>query len=151
MRTRFQTITTGTTDVGDFADDVRRIFTEIAQSSGELPGGECSPPVDVRETDDNLEVVLDLPGVGLEALRVVARGQTLLIAGEKRPRRGRGDFSFHLVERDFGRFARVVQLPVACETAKASALLTNGELRITLPRVKERRGRAIDISVTQAP
>ncbi|MGE0702897.1 MAG: Hsp20/alpha crystallin family protein [Vicinamibacterales bacterium] len=150
MRTRFQTITTGTTDIADFADDVRRIFRELEQP-GELPAGECSPPIDVRETDNDLEVVLDLPGVGLEAVRVVARGQLLLIAGEKRPRRGGGDSSFHLVERDFGRFARVVRLPVACETAKASALLTEGELRITLPRVKERRGRAIDISITQAP
>jgi HSP20 family protein len=149
VRTRFQTLS-GLAEVGDFADDVRRIFRELDRAAVDVPTGECSPPIDVRETDESLEVVLDLPGVALQAVRVIARGQMLLVAGEKRPRRGRGDSSFHLVERDFGRFARAVRLPVACDTARASARLADGELRITLPRVKERRGGAIDIAVTQA-
>ena len=65
--------------------------------------GECSPPIDVYETDDALEIVVDLPGVDRDAVRVVAKGDAVLIAGEKAPRRGRGDSSFHLVERGFGR------------------------------------------------
>jgi HSP20 family protein len=150
VRTRFQTLL-GFPDAAEFADDLHRIFEELDRTAVGPPSGECSPPLDVRETDENVEVVLDLPGVTLDTVRLVARGQALLVAGEKRPRRGRGDSSFHLVERDFGRFARAVRLPVACDTASAKAFLSAGELRITLPRLTERRGRPIAIALTQEP
>ena len=44
--------------------------------------------------------------------------------------------------RGYGRFARVVQLGCACDAGQASAILRNGELRVTLPKIAERRGRA---------
>jgi HSP20 family protein len=71
-----------------------------------------------------------------------------LIAGEKAPRRGRPDASFHLVERGYGRFARVIRLTAACDTGKARATFVNGELRVTMPKIQERRGRSLRIPVT---
>ncbi len=65
------------------------------------------PPLDVYETDDALEIADGPAGRRPGAVRVVAKGDAVLIAGEKAPRRGRGDSSFHLVERGYGRFARV--------------------------------------------
>ena len=49
------------------------------------------PPLDVFETDEAVEIAVDLPGVDADAVRVVAKGRRVLIAGEKTPRRGRGD------------------------------------------------------------
>ncbi len=135
-------------ETGEFSDEVRRIFVELGRASGEALTGECSPPVDVYETDAAVEVAMDLPDVSLAFIRVIAKGQTVLIAGEKAPRRGRGDASFHLVERGYGRFARVIRLTAACDTSKATARLANGELRVTLPKIGEQRGRTIRIAVT---
>lgn len=136
-------------ELGDFTDEVRRVFLELGRTFGpDALAGECVPPVDVYETDDAVHIALDLPGVEAASLRIVAKGQAVLIAGEKPSRRSRGEASFHLVERGFGRFARTVQLGRACDMANARATLVNGELRVTLPKLAERRGRAIEIRVT---
>ncbi len=81
------------------------------------------------------------------ALRIIGKGDSILIIGEKPARRTRGESSFHLVERGYGRFARVVRLSLACDASKARATLVNGELRITIPKIAERRGRAINIPI----
>jgi HSP20 family protein len=146
MRSRIQAVVLPS-EAGEFGDEVRRIFVELGRTSGEVLTGECSPPLDVYETDDSVEIILDLPGVELNAVRIVAKGQTIIIAGEKAPRRGRGDSSFHLVERGYGRFARAVRLTAACDTAKARAKLSNGELRVTLPKIDEQRSRTIRIPI----
>ena len=135
-------------EISDFADEVRRVFGELGRTfgAGSL-AGECSPAVDVYETDDAIEITVDLPGVNPAALRVIGKGDSVLVAGEKVAHRAHGDSSFHLVERGYGRFARVVRLSRACDLAKARATLTAGELRVTVPKIHERRGRAIPIAV----
>lgn len=133
----------------EFRDEVRRMFQELDRSAeGEALTGECAPPLDVFETDETVEITMDLPGVASGAIRIAAKGQTLLIAGQKAPRRTRSESSFHLVERGYGRFVRVVRLASPCDTRRATARLTNGELRVSLPRLTERRGTSIRIPVS---
>jgi HSP20 family protein len=135
-------------EIGDFADDVRQVFRELGRAFGsESLAGECTPLIDVYETDDTLEITIDLPGVDPAAVRVIAKGDSLLIAGEKAARRARPDSSFHLVERGYGRFARVVRLGRACDTSSARATLRHGELRVSVTKIADQRGRAISISV----
>jgi HSP20 family protein len=135
-------------ETGEFGDDLRRIFQELGWPFG-LEGvhGECSPPVDVYETDETIEISMDLPGVDPGAVRIVVKGNAVLIAGEKAPRRGRGDSTFHLVERGFGRFARTVRLTTSIDAVKARAALRLGELRVTLPKLLDRRGARIQIPI----
>ncbi|HZP49153.1 MAG TPA: Hsp20/alpha crystallin family protein [Vicinamibacterales bacterium] len=147
MRTRVHTIAIPS-EIGDFADEVRRTFLELGRAFGaESLAGECSPPIDVYETDEAMEIVVDLPGVDPAAVRVLSKGDSLLIAGDKTPRRARGESSFHLVERGYGRFARVVRLGRACDLSRARGRLVNGELQITVPKIADRRGNAIRIPV----
>jgi len=148
MRSRVHAIVLPPETVGEFADEVRQIFAELGRAySLESLAGECTPPIDVYETDSSLEISADLPGVDPGAVRVVVKGTVVLIAGDKAPRRGRGDASFHLVERGFGRFARTVRFTTPCDPVRAQAVLEKGELRVSLPKVAERRGRAIPIAV----
>jgi len=138
-------------EVGDFADEVRRVFLELGRAFGrEFLTGECTPPVDVYETDEAVEIVVDVPGVDASAVRLIAKNETLLIVGDKSTRRARSESSFHLVERGFGRFARAVRLGPACDPSKATARMISGELRIAVPKIAERRGKPIEISVSRA-
>ncbi len=107
------------------------------------------PVVDVFETDRSVEIVLDLPGVSADAIRILFKAGVLLIVGEKeRPDMSRrGPSSFHLVERDFGRFARAVRINAAIDGAQARARLVNGELRVVLPRIVERRGGGVMVPI----
>ena len=135
-------------ELGDFSDEVRRVYLELGRAFGsESLAGECAPALDVYETDDALEITMDLAGVDPAAVRVVGKGDSILIAGEKAARRARRESSFHLVERGYGRFARAVRLGRACDMAKARATLTNGELRISIPKLADRRGQAIAIAI----
>src|SRR3954464_14730050 len=97
------------TDQYDLGDDIRDLFAELAATlkhEHRAFTGECHPSVDVRETDDAVEVVVDVPGVPAEAMRVIFRRDVLVIAGEKAPPSSTDEQTFHLVEREFGRFAR---------------------------------------------
>jgi HSP20 family protein len=135
-------------EVGEFADEVQRVFLDLDRTAGgETPTGEYSPALDVFETDDAIQIVADLPGVPAAAVHVIVKGGALLVAGVKAPRRARGDSSFHLVERGFGRFARMIRIPVVCDTSRATAGLADGELRIVIPKIADRRGRAVHISI----
>jgi HSP20 family protein len=145
MRSRIQAVVIPS-ESAEFADELGRLLIELGRSAASL-AAECSPPLDIYETDDRFEIALDLPGVDLSAVRVVAKGNAILIVGEKTPRRGRGDSSFHLVERGYGRFARVARLAKPCDTSQARASLVAGELRISLPKITDRRGRTTTIPI----
>jgi HSP20 family protein len=148
MRPRLQAIAFPA-ELGDFANEVRQVFLELGRAFGsESLAGECAPPLDVFETDDMLEITVDLPGVDPAAIRIIGKGDSLLIAGEKAARRARRESSFHLVERGYGRFARVVRLGRACDTSNARATLVEGELRISIPKIGDRRGQAMAITIT---
>jgi HSP20 family protein len=135
-------------DLGAFADEVRQIYRELGRAFGsESLAGECAPPVDVYETDDTIEVAVDLPGVEAATVRLVSKADAILIAGEKPAHRAHGDSSFHLVERGYGRFARVVRIGPACDLSRSRASLARGELRISLPKIADRRGRAQRIDI----
>jgi HSP20 family protein len=151
MRTRVYAVPM-TWEVDDFLEEVSGIFEALGREPGAGPlSGECSPAMDVFESDEAVEIVMDLPAVEPDAVRVVVKRDAVLIAGLKSARRGRGDSSFHLVERGFGRFARSVRLGSPCDTAGAAATLSDGELRVRLRKIPERRGRAIPIQVQRRP
>jgi HSP20 family protein len=131
--------------------DIQDLFDELAAALAEPErggAGECHPSVDVLETDETIEVFVDVAGVPPHALRVAFRQDVLVVVGEKAPLRPQGPRTFHLVEREFGRFARAVRVPGALDLSLARAQVTDGELHILLPKRRERRGQTHRIPVT---
>jgi HSP20 family protein len=136
-------------DAVDLAEDARRLLLELDR---DVPGAatlsaECRPPLDVLETAEAVEIVVDVPGVPPESLRVAIRRSTLLIVGAKVSAAADPHARFHLAERSYGRFARAVRLAGAFDSSRARATARAGELRIVLPRLEERRGRVQTIPV----
>lgn len=139
-----------TAESPEIADDVRAMFDEIAaglKQEHRAYSGECQPPLDVFETDQAVEIVMDVPGVPQTGIRVLFRAGIVIVAGEKAPPAASESYDFHLVEREFGRFVRVVRLTGAFDVAKGRAHLRDGELTIVLPKLTERRGRAHEIRI----
>ena len=131
-------------------DDVRfRRFWDDDPAS--TAAGECVPPIDVLETTQGIEIIVDLPGVSAGSIRLFFSQGTVLIAGEKGPSAcADGRAAFHLAERSFGRFARGVRLNGAFDGGRAAATLKGGELRILIPRIDERRGRDLPIEIAES-
>jgi HSP20 family protein len=135
-------------DIGDFASDIRRAFDELDRHLGARPAGEYVPPVDVFDVADGVRIVIDLPGVPATSVRALAKRGVVLVLGEKpAPPCAQGPTQFHIAERSFGRFARAVRLDGAFDASRARGVLAGGELRITVPRMEERRGREIAIPI----
>ena len=137
-------------DATDLADDIRELFDDLSRKGSGSHGtysGDCHPSLDVRETELTVEVTIDVAGVPAESIRVLFRSGVLLIAGDKTPLATPAPPIFHLVERAFGRFARAVRLGSAFDVQGARAALRDGELTVTLPKQKERRGQAHRIPV----
>ena len=131
-------------------DELRRLFERLTSADDRVAGpAECTLPLDVLETSAGIEVVMDLPGVASAHVQVVLARNTLVIMGQKRPSgcEHHTEAAFHVAERAFGRFVRGVRLSGAFDAGRASALLRDGELRVTLPRIEERRGRERRIPV----
>jgi HSP20 family protein len=109
---------------------------------------ECTPPLDVIDTDAGIEAIIDIPGVPAASVEIVFSNNVLLIAGQKLPAPcEHGDAAFHIAERAFGRFARAISVEGAFDAGRATATLADGELRVVLPRLAERRGGQIRIPI----
>jgi HSP20 family protein len=134
----------------ELAEDIRELFENLAlalPSHLRAPSAACHPPLDVYEDDDSVEIVVDVSGVSPEAIRVLFRGGVVLVAGEKAAGPNDATHQFHLVEREFGRFARAVRLTGAFDVARAAASVRDGELTVSLPKHTERRGQPHAIPV----
>lgn len=139
-------------DAADLAEDARRLLIELDR---DVPGAaaltaECRPPLDVFETPEALEIMVDVPGVPPEWLRVAIRRNTLVVVGAKVTPPGDADMRYHLAERSYGHFARAVRLAGAIDATRARATASSGELRVTLPRLDDRRGSVLMIPVERA-
>jgi len=135
-----------------------RVYVERRELPAELlrlldatpVAAECTPPLDIIETNAALEAVLDIPGVPEESVEIVLSGNVLLVTGQKLPSPcEHRDAAFHIAERSFGRFARAIGVDGAFDAGRATATLNNGELRIVLPRLADRRGGPIRIPITR--
>src|SRR5437870_3832778 len=135
-----------------------RVYVERRELPDELlrlldanpAAAECTPPLDIIETDAAIEAILDLPGVPATAVEIVFSRNVLLITGHKLPSVcEHRDAGFHIAERAFGRFARAIAVDGAFDAGRATATFTDGELRIVLPRLGERRGAEIRIPITR--
>jgi HSP20 family protein len=138
-------------ETSELAEDIRELFEDLAahlKQEQRAYSGECHPALDVRETDHSVEIVVDVAGVPADAIRVVFRASVVIIAGEKAPHAAGPQQQFHLVEREFGRFARAVRLNGAFNVQTAHATLRDGELTVVLPKLEERRNRPHRIPVS---
>lgn len=138
-------------DAADLAEDARHLLAELDRDA---PGvatlnEECRPPLDVLEATESIEVVVDVPGVRIESLRVLVRRNTVLVVGAKMPDATLPGARHHLAERAYGRFARAVKVAGAIDASRAAAVVTGGQLRVIVPRIADRRGRVIKVPVTR--
>jgi len=133
-----------------FRRQMDRLFEDFWGHSGlmsRVADGEGAflPRVDVAETDKEVVVTAELPGLSEKDVEVsLTRGQ-LVLSGQKQSEREEKDKSYHLVERSYGSFQRVVELPAALEEDKAQASFKNGVLTVKVPKGAESRSRKIQI------
>jgi HSP20 family protein len=102
--------------------------------------------VDVREHDDEVIVVADLPGVERDDVSIsLVNPGTLEISSERQSEKEEKDEGYFMRERMYGSMCRIVNLPNDVTEESASASFKNGVLEIRLKKSKEEKGKQIKI------
>ena len=110
------------------------------------PSGSGSyPPMNVFRKGEDIVMVIEVPGVRKEDLRIEAKGNTIRIAGIKTIEQG-DKASVHRIERRGGRFDRAVTLPMEIDGDRIKAECRDGILALHLPRAERDKPRAIPIA-----
>ncbi len=104
------------------------------------------PPVDVSESDNEVIVKAEIPGMGRDDIKVSVKDDVLTISGvKKREERENGE-NWHRVERTYGAFKRVLTLP-SVDSEKVEATYRDGVLEIKLPKQESAKAKEIPIKV----
>lgn len=101
---------------------------------------------EVEETADAIVVRLEVPGMRKEDCRVTIEGNRLILSGEKRFERSSEDSAYHVMERAYGAFQRVVALPASVIDEQAAASYENGVLSVRLPKRPHAPGTRIPVA-----
>lgn len=121
-----------------FRDEMNRVFEEFARwpLAGDARST-LSPRADVSETDGEIHVEIELPGIDEKDVEVTLAGDMLTVKGEKKTEREDRRRDYHLVERSYGSFSRAIALPYAVEADDVSAEFDKGVLRVTVRKPKQ--------------
>lgn len=132
---------------------VNSLFEDMFRGVPALPergAFALEPSIDLKETDDAVEVEAELPGVDKEDIEVTLEDGTLTIKGEKKVEKEESKAGYYMSERRYGSFFRSVGLPPGVDVEKISADFSNGVLTVTLPKVSEAQTKARRIEVKTA-
>jgi HSP20 family molecular chaperone IbpA len=114
------------------AERLQRQFFRVARSAAAEPTWE--PPLDMFESGRDMWIVVALPGVTLERVRVVIADGTLIVEGARALPRELRDATIHRMEIPYGRFERRIELPGGAYHL-ASQTLADGCLFVHLHRL----------------
>jgi HSP20 family molecular chaperone IbpA len=109
------------------------------------PGAVYTPDVDIFESDTEITLLADMPGVTTENLNIDLRDDVLSLAGEADSDRENSEVPV-VIEYGVGKFYRQFTLSEVIDQAKIMAELKNGVLRLTLPKVEKAAPRKITVS-----
>jgi HSP20 family protein len=140
-------------EIARIQSEINRLFESLydLRQVGDSAEPFWMPNTDIVEEPDVLVLLVDLPGVSAADLRLLADGGNIIIEGEKRRPQGEPEVrEHHMLERTYGRFRRVISLNYPINTHRARARLADGVLRIEFPKVENRRGGAVAISLEEA-
>jgi HSP20 family protein len=138
--------------------EMNRLFDDVLRGTG-LPatssqgqgGSFVTAHMDVSETDKEIRITAELPGVTEQDIDVSLDDDVLTIRGEKKFERRNDKENFHFVERSYGTFQRSLRLPNSVDPEQVQASFENGVLTVTVPKTEQRqRSRRIQVQGTGA-
>ncbi len=138
-------------EIARIQNEINRLFENLFDLRSTKGASEASwlPSVDICECPEYVVMKIEVPGVLREHLKFFINGGNIIIEGQKKRVEEGGKKKFHLAERGFGQFRRVININTAVNTHKAEAILKDGVLKITFPKVSNLRGSQVEIPIRE--
>jgi HSP20 family protein len=134
--------------------EIDGVFDDFFRSFGfpmlanEMPVAKLMPRLDVSETEQEIQIQAELPGIDEKDVDVTLADDVLTIRGEKKTEQEKKERDYHLMERSQGTFVRSLRLPFMVDAGQVTAAFKNGVLTITIPKPKEVQQKTQKIAVT---
>ena len=106
------------------------------------------PAIDVGETDDEVLIYAELPGLDRSDFKVELDDKGVVLRGEKRTSRNEKRHDYTLMESSYGSFYRRIPLPCEVKADKVKAKYKGGVLKIRLPKTDEAKTRGVRVKIT---
>ena len=126
-----------------FAEMMERFFRNPFEAGAR--GFADFPSIDLSETDSEVVVKAEMPGMQPEDIDLSVENSSLLLKGEKKEEHEDTQKNYHRIERSYGSFYRAVTLPSQVDEDQVKATFKNGVLTITLPKKEGAKGKKIAI------
>lgn len=126
----------------DFFD---RFFGDFTLPSLMFEDAEWTPAFDVSETDNELIIKAEVPGMDKKDINITVSDGMLTIKGEKKHEKKEENEHYHRVETHYGAFSRTLRLPTEVEADKVDATYKDGVLNVTLPKSEAVEPKKIEI------
>lgn len=117
--------------------EMNELLESFLGPRAERPLGGFSPMIDVAETETEVKVTAELPGMEEKDIDISVDGDMLTIKGEKRQEKEVKKEESYRLERSYGSFRRDLVLPSKVEVDKVKATFAKGVLTVTLPKSAE--------------
>jgi HSP20 family protein len=117
-------------------------------TSGSGMAGTWAPALDVYETEDKIELTLDLPGIDPQDVDLTVEDSTLTISGSREFISDGREENYRRVERRFGSFTRSLTLPATADAERIQATFDKGVLTIAVPKREEAKPKKIQIKAS---
>jgi len=108
------------------------------------------PNIEISETDKAIEVSAEMPALERKDVEISIDDDTLTIRGEKKVEESQGDKNVQHSERTYGVFLRVLQVPPGVDPSSVQATLSNGVLKIAIPKPAKSEPKKIEVKETEA-
>jgi len=133
----------------DIRNEINKMFNSVLEpfTEGSELRSTWYPAVDISETENELVVSADLPGLNREDIKVNVQNNVLTFSGERKQEMKSEEGNYHRLERSYGFFSRSFTLPATVKADEIKAVYKDGVLRLTLPKVEEARPRQIAVDV----
>ena len=134
-------------DLTDMQQEMNRLFDEFfGERRTSMAEGQWAPAVDVSETESEMVVRVELPGMTHDDIEVNLQDNVLTLKGEKKQEKKEEKENFHRLERSYGSFTRSFSLPAGVKQEDIKATFKDGVLEVSLPKTEEVKPKKIAIT-----
>jgi len=141
-------------DMVTLREKMNRLFEDVftgRSEDKELSASTWAPAVDIFETENELIMTAEVPGIDEKDIEIKIEDNTLSLKGERKFEKETKEENFHRIERSYGSFYRAFTLPNSIDPEKIQAEHENGVLKITMPKRQERKPRKVKILKPTTP
>jgi HSP20 family protein len=126
----------------EMEDLMKRVFGEGEEV---WPFGRIAPSLDLVETNQAVEVRLDVPGVEPKEIEVQLNGNVLTVSGQRKEEKEEKGKMYHRMERRAGMFSRAITLPCPVVEETIEAKYRDGVLTIIMPKTEDAKAKKIEV------